>query len=155
MSEPSYLADAVQDVEAVLVPAEDPTLPEEAAEQPQLPVSGSIPAGRTGPRKQLELRNLRTGGQVLALRLGRIDASPAFPVPPAHLCVEQWFEQPRVLHLSSDVRPPQSESRTSSKHLKVALFTESWQEAGAEPPAAVNTHTTVNTDDCKQQLQLE
>lgn len=69
---------------------------------------------------------------------------------PVYLCVEEWFEQACVLHLSCDVRPPQSESRSSSKHLQVALFTESRQEAGAEPAAAANNRYSY----CKQQVRL-
>lgn len=59
----------------------------------------------------------------------------------AYLCVEERFEQPGVFHLSSDVRAPQSESGPGGVHLKVALFAQSRQEAGAEPAAAAAGQT--------------
>lgn len=71
----------------------------------------------------------------------RVNIPSMFPV---YLSAEKRFKLSSVLHLSSDVRPPESESRTSSKHLKIALLTKSWQEAGAEPPAA-ETNTILST----------
>ena len=53
-----YLVDRVQDVDAVLVPAEDPAVSEETAEQTQLSVCGTIRSDWTGTGEQLKLRNL-------------------------------------------------------------------------------------------------
>lgn len=62
--QPSYLVNTVEHIDAVLVPAEDPTLPEETAEQPELSVCWTISSQQIRTRKQLKLRNLsHTRGQ--------------------------------------------------------------------------------------------
>lgn len=55
----SYLVQAVKHVDAVLVPAEDPTFFEEAAEQTELSICRAVRSDRTGAREQLKLRHLR------------------------------------------------------------------------------------------------
>lgn len=55
----SYLVQAVKHVDAVLVPAEDPTFFEEAAEQTELSICRAVRSDRTGAREQLKLRYLR------------------------------------------------------------------------------------------------
>lgn len=56
-----------------------------------------------------------------------------------YLCLEKWLQQMGVFHLSLDVRSPQSETRSGCKHLQIALFAKSWQEACSKPATAVHT----------------
>ena len=60
----SDLIQTVEDVDAVFVPAEDPALSEETAEQTELSFCWTVSSDWTRTRKQLKLRNLmKTGGQ--------------------------------------------------------------------------------------------
>lgn len=48
----------VQDIDAVLIPAENPSISEETAEQTKLSVLWTVSSDWTRTRKQLKLRNL-------------------------------------------------------------------------------------------------
>lgn len=74
---------------------------------------------------------------------------------PFYLCLEQWLQQVGVLHLSLDVGSPQSKIRSSSKHLQIALFAKTWQEACSKPATAVHTkRATHNFTGNKRQKDL-
>lgn len=63
--ETCYLVKTVEDIDAVLIPAEDPALPEDTAEQTKLSVCRTVSSNWIGTRKQFKLRNLsRTGRQI-------------------------------------------------------------------------------------------
>lgn len=57
-SQVSYLVLTVEDVDAVLIPAEDPAVSEETAQQPELSICWTISSDWTRTRKHLKLRDL-------------------------------------------------------------------------------------------------
>lgn len=54
----SYLVDPVHNIDAVLVPADQPAVSQEAAEQPQLGLRGAVRSDRSRPGKHFQLRHL-------------------------------------------------------------------------------------------------
>lgn len=57
-----YLVQTVQDIDAVLIPTEDPALFQETTKQPELAVCWTVPSDRVRTRKQLKLRYLSQAG---------------------------------------------------------------------------------------------
>lgn len=60
-----YLVEPVQDEDTVLIPADQPAISQEAAEEPQLGLRGAVRSCRPHPGKHLQRRNLmaeRGGG---------------------------------------------------------------------------------------------
>lgn len=57
-SQVSYLVLTVEDIDAVLIPAQDPAVSEETAQQPELSICWTISSDWTGTRKHLKLRDL-------------------------------------------------------------------------------------------------